>query len=141
MLLNVSYNKPEIFAQIDREVGKPFGFFRRFKDGGIGSPKLFVNSASPEIEHLFSLDSYINTCNVELRPEGIILRFRSILETYALPIPFYKLTIYKGSTDEYSIYRDQHFVKVKGDKPTVVKFFRRLMEAKAEHLDQFERPI
>lgn len=141
MLLNVSYNKPEIFAKIDKEVGKPFGFFDRFKNGGTGSPKLFVISSSQEIDELFELDSYINTCNIELRPNGIIVRFRSILETFALPIPYYRLTLYKGKADEYSVYRDQHFIKVHADKPSINKFFNRIQEAKAEYSERFETPF
>lgn len=141
MLLNVSYNNPEIFAKIDKEVGKPFGFFDQFKNGGTGSPKLFVNSSSEEIDALFGLDSYINSCNIELRPNGIIVRFRSILETFALPIPYYKLTLYKGKADEYSVYRDHHFVKVRADKPGIIKFFNRIQEAKAEYSERFEAPF
>lgn len=134
LLYNVSHNTPEIFAKIDKIVGKSFGFLERFRNGGIGSPKLFVNAASNEIEALFALDSYLNTCNIELRPNGIILRFRSKLETYALPIPFYKLTLYKGKADEYSVYRDQHFVKIRADKPSVDRYLRRVQEAKTEYL-------
>ena len=133
LIYNVSYNTPEIFAKIEKEVGKPFGFLERFKNGGIGSPKLFVNSASSEIDELYSLDSYINSCNIELRPNGIVVRFRSILETFALPIPYYKLVLYKGKANEFSIYRDQQFLKLKGDKPQVIKFMNRIIEAKAAY--------
>ena len=136
LLYNVSHNSPEIFAKIDKEVGKQFGFFENFKNGGIGSPKLFINSSSSEIEELLALDSYTNSCNIELRPSGIIVRFKSKLETYALPIPYYKLTLYKGKADEYSVYRDQHFLKVKGTKPSVIKFIGRIIDAKAEYHNQ-----
>ncbi len=140
MIYNISHNTPEIFAKIDKEVGKGFGFFEVFKNGGIGSPKLFVNSSSSEIEELLSLDSYTNSCNIELRPNGIIVRFKSKLETFALPIPYYKLTLYKGKADEYSIYRDHHFIKIKGTKPGVIKFIGRILEAKAEYHSQFVSP-
>ncbi|MFT6210441.1 MAG: hypothetical protein ACJAYA_000652 [Bacteroidia bacterium] len=140
MIYNISHNTPEIFAKIDKEVGKRFGFFNLFKDGGIGSPKLFVNSSSSEIEELLALDSYTNSCNIELRPTGIIVRFKSKLETFALPIPFYKLTLYKGKADEYSVYRDQYFLKVKGIKPSVIKFIGRIQDAKAEYYSQFVLP-
>lgn len=140
MIYNISHNTPEIFAKIDKEVGKGFGFFEVFKNGGIGSPKLFVNSSSSEIEELLSLDSYTNSCNIELRPNGIIVRFKSKLETFALPIPYYKLTLYKGKADEYSIYRDHHFIKIKGTKPGVIKFIGKILEAKAEYHSQFVSP-
>ena len=65
--------------------------------------KLIINSASIDIHNLLILDQNINTCNIELRPKGIIVRFRSLLETYGLIIPYYKLKIYKGKSQEYSI--------------------------------------
>jgi len=52
MLLNVSYNTPEVFYRMTREVGKPFGLLDRFRNGGIGSPKLFVEGCSAEIGRL-----------------------------------------------------------------------------------------
>lgn len=141
MLYNVSYNDPIVTRKVDQHVGKPFGLLERFKLGGVGSPKLFVTSASEDITNLFALDSYINTCNIEIRPKGIILRFRSILETYALPIPFHQLVIYKGKADEYSLYRGQYFVKVKGSERPVVKFIKRILEAKTNAVVQSEMPF
>lgn len=67
------------------------------------------------------------------KAEGIIVRFRSLLETYALVIPYYKLTIYKGDLGIYSIYRDQHFLKVKADTKAVQKFFTKLLNHKADN--------
>ncbi|MDC0304125.1 hypothetical protein OAL15_03840 [Flavobacteriales bacterium] len=141
MLYNVSYNEPTVTRKVDQQVGKPFGFLERFKMRGVGSPKLFVSSSSQDINNLFALDSYINTCNIEIRPRGIILRFRSILETYALPIPFHQLVVYKGKPDEYSIYQGQYFVKVKGSKSSVAKFIKRILEAKTNAVVQSEMPF
>ena len=119
MLLNVSYNNPEISRKIDAEVGRPFRLKERWNLGGIGSPKLFITASSMEIRNLLILDNNLDSCNIELRPKGIILRFRSLLETYALVIPYYKLVIYKGNLGIYSIYRDHYFIKVKADTKAV----------------------
>ena len=67
-----------------------------------------------------------------MRPKGIILGFRSLLESYALVIPFYKLTIYKGDLAIYSVYRDHYFVKVLADTKAVQKFFKKLLDYKAD---------
>lgn len=131
MLVNVSYKNPDLDKKIDHEVGKPFSFIERFKMGGNGSPKLWVTKCSSEIDELYSLDRYPNTCHIELRPKGIIVRFRSLLETFALVIPFYKLSVYKGSAHEYSVFRDQHFFRVKAEQEPVQLFFRTLMQKKA----------
>ena len=133
MLLNVSYTNSEITRKVDSEVGKPFKLKERWAMGGIGSPKLFITETSIEIRNLLILDNNIDCCNIEMRPKGIIVRFRSLLETFALVIPFYKLTIYKGGFAIYSIYRDNHFIKVKSDTKAIQKFFRKILDFKIEN--------
>lgn len=133
MLLNVSYNNSEITRKVDNEVGKPFKLKERWAMGGIGSPKLFITETSIEIRNLLILDNNIDCCNIEMRPKGIIVRFRSLLETFALVIPFYKLTIYKGGFAIYSIFRDHHFIKVKSDTKAIQKFFRKILDYKIEN--------
>ncbi|RXG27856.1 hypothetical protein [Leeuwenhoekiella marinoflava] len=136
MLLNVSYNNLEVKRKIDTQVGPPFTIRERLKMKGIGSSKLFITSASIEIHNLLILDSYINTCNIEMRPNGIIVGFRSLLESYALIIPYYKLSLYKGKAEEYSIFRDHYFIKIRAkanDKATH-KFIKKIMDYKAENL-------
>lgn len=134
MLLNISYNDPEVKRRIEKAVGKPFSLQKRWKLGGIGSPKLFMNSCSIDIHNLLILDQNINQCNVELRPQGIIVRFRSLLETYGLVIPFYKLKIYKGKAKEYSIYMDHYFIKVLADKESIQHYFKKVIDQKTSNL-------
>ena len=132
MLLNVSYNDNTIREKIDAEVGKPFSLKERWSMGGIGSSKLFITHTSLNIHNLLVLDQNLNTCNVELRPQGIIVRFRSLLETYALVIPFYKLKIYKGKAEEYSIYKDESLMKILADTKAIHNFFSKINTLKAE---------
>jgi len=133
MLLNLSYTNSEITRKVDSEVGKPFKLKERWAMGGIGSPKLFITETSIEIRNLLILDNNIDCCNIEMRPKGIIVRFRSLLETFALVIPFYKLTIYKGDFAIYTIHRDNHFIKVKSDTKAIQKFFRKILDYKIEN--------
>ena len=133
MLLNVSYKDPKIKEKIDTAVGKPFTLKERWAKGGVGSSKLIISQTSIEIHNLLVLDNNRNTCNIELRPQGIILRFRSLLETYALVIPYYKLTLYKGKAQEYSIYKDKQFVKVVADTKATFKFFSKISVEKAKN--------
>ena len=99
---------------------------------GSGSPKLLISSASVDIHKLLILDNNQNTCNIELRPNGIILRFRSLLETYAFIIPYYKLNLYKGKAEEYSIYIDHQYVKLLVRTKDTRKFFSKLKAEKAK---------
>lgn len=133
MLLNVSYNNKEITNKIDREVGKPFTLKERFAMNGIGSPKLFILDCSNEIKNLLILDNNTNYCNIELRPKGIIIRFRSLLETYGLIIPYYKFTLYKTDFGVYTLYRDNYFIKVKSDTKAIQKFFTKLLGYRADN--------
>ncbi|MCJ7466797.1 MAG: hypothetical protein MUO53_08900 [Maribacter sp.] len=132
MLLNVSYNNTAITRKVDAEVGTPFTLKERWKMGGIGSPKLMITETSVEIRNLLILDNNTDTCNIEIRPKGIIVRFRSLLETFALVIPYYKLVIYKGDFAIYSIYRDHYFIKVRSDTKAVQKFFKKILDHKAD---------
>ena len=133
MLLNVSYNDKKVIQKIDLEVGKPFTLKERWAMGGIGSPRLFITETSVEIRNLLILDNNRDQCNIEMRPKGIIVRFRSLLETFALVIPYYKLSIYKGDIGIYSIYRDHHCIKVRADTKAVQKYFRKLLDYKADN--------
>jgi hypothetical protein len=133
MILNVSYNNKGVSKQIDTILGKPFSLKDRIKMGGIGSPKLIITETSVHIHNLLILDNNRNVCNIELRPNGILVGFRSLLESYALVIPFYKLSLYKGKADEYSIYRDNYFIKIQArpkDK-NVHTFMNRILELKS----------
>ena len=131
MLLNISYDDPKVKEKIDAAVGKPFSLKERWVKGGIGSPKLVINQSSIDIHNLLVLDNNLNTCNLELRPKGIILRFRSLLETFAFVIPYHKLSLYKGKAKEYSIYKDKQFLKVVADTKASFKFFSKISSEKA----------
>ena len=133
MLLNVSYNNKEITKKLDEAVGRPFTLRERMALDGIGSPKLFIVDSSIEIKNLLILDNNTNTCTIELRPKGIIIRFRSLLETFGLVVPYYKFTLYKTDFGLYTIYRDQYFVKIKSDTKAIQKFFTKLLGHRADN--------
>lgn len=130
MLVNISYNNPKIKEKIIAEVGLPFTLVERFKLNGTGSPKLHITTTSIEIHNLLILDNNANICNIEMRPKGIIVMFRSLLETFALVIPYYKLNLYKGRAEEYSIYKDHYFIKVKAKQPSIHKYMMKIIDYK-----------
>ena len=133
MLVNISYNEPKIRNTIDELIGKPFTLRERWSMGGIGSGKLMITHTSIDIHNLLILDQNINQCNVELRPKGIIVHFRSLLETYGLVIPYYKLKLYKGKAEEYSIYKDQYTIKVLANTKSIHSFLKKLSEQKVKN--------
>ncbi len=139
MLLNTTYNDPEIKLKIKELVGDPFPLFARLKMKRIGSPKLLITKCSRDIAFILDADQSINSCNIELRPFGIIIAFQKKLETYNLIIPYYKLTIYKGSSDEYTFFIDQHFIKVlaKSSQKTALNFINEIIANKHSYAEIF----
>ncbi|MFT5751407.1 MAG: hypothetical protein ACI828_000235 [Flavobacteriales bacterium] len=132
MLVNVSYNNPEIKRKVDEAVDKPFSFRERIKQRGIGLGHLIITASSTNVQELLDLDNNRNKCNIELRPQGIIIGFRSLLESFALVIPYWKLNLYKGKAEEYSFYIDHHFIKIEAQaKDTRVhSFVKRILSQK-----------
>lgn len=132
MLLNVSVNDPEIQRKIDEEVGRPFSFLERMMMGRNGSTKLIITGASIQIHNILILDDNPDVCKIELRPKGIIIRFRSLMETYGLIIPYYKLTLYKGQAQEYTLYRDTYFIRIGATDKSTHEFMKKVLHYKSE---------
>ena len=126
MLRNISYNDHKIQNEITEMIGESFSFFERIKMNGIGSSNLRIQGCNSEIENLLNLDNNDNRCNIEIRKKGIIVRFRALLETYALIIPFYKLKLFKGESSVYSIYIDNYYIKVLANNKNVHDFFKKI---------------
>ena len=126
MLRNISYNDHKIQNEITEMIGESFSFFERIKMNGIGSSNLRIQGCNSEIENLLNLDNNDNRCNIEIRKKGIIVRFRALLETYALIIPFYKLKLFKGESSIYSIYIDNYYIKVLANNKNVHDFFKKI---------------
>jgi hypothetical protein len=133
MLKNISYNNLNVIDEINKLVGKPYSFLEKIKRGGVGSKKLLITKADKVIENLLLLDQNINNCNIEIRSNGIIIYFRSLLETYGLIIPYYKLVIFKVSENEYTLNVDSKFVKIKIKSEKDYTFIRKIMEEKAKN--------
>tara|TARA_B100001057_G_scaffold116305_1_gene114819 strand:+ start:308 stop:727 length:420 start_codon:yes stop_codon:yes gene_type:complete len=131
MLINISYHDKLIEKKINSIIGPPYSLTDRIKKNGIGSPRLTINKSSDNINNLLVLDKNINYCNIELRPKGIIVRFRSLLETYGLIVPFYKLNIHKEKSYQYSIFYESSFVKLDVRKDIEYSFFKKMMNEKA----------
>ena len=130
MLVNVTYNNPKITRKIENLVGKTYTLTQRLKMGGVVSPPFVIRESSLEIRNLLVLDNNRNRCNIELRPGGIIIGFRSLLESYALVIPYYKLSILKGDLGVCTLHIDHHFMRLEIDTKATQKFLTRILDLK-----------
>ena len=133
MLLNISYNSDKNEELILSLVGEPYNIWSLIKIGKIGSPRLQIISASKEISKLLSYDNNIDWCNIELRPKGVIIRFRSLLETYGLIIPYYKLTLFKSDSNEYSFYCDTIKIKLIAKTKNSIDFIKKILIQKTKN--------
>ena len=132
MIYNISYKDNKQIELINNSVGKPYSLTSRIKLGGVGSPKYYIKSSDKKIDSLLILDNNDNTCNIEMRPKGIIIRFRSLLETYALIIPYFKLSIFKPTGDTYSIHSGDNKIIIFTNTENKRKFIKRVLEQKAK---------
>lgn len=136
MIKNLSYNSKKINTVLLELVGRPFSFIERLKLGGIGSNKFVIADASKEIVELLRLDNNVNYCNIEIRKNGLIIRFRSLLETYGFIIPYYKLIIYKGESNIYSLYKDTSYIKFFADNKSTSLFMKKIIRLKTDYLNK-----
>ena len=132
MILNISYKDNKQLELINNSVGKPYSLIDKIKLGGVGSPKYYIKSSDKKIDSLLILDNNDNTCNIEMRPKGIIIRFRSLLETFALVIPYFKLSIFKPTGDTYSIHSGENKIIIITQTENKRKFIKRVLEQKAK---------
>ena len=132
MIYNISYKDNKQIELINNSVGKPYSLIDKIKLGGVGSPKYYIKSSDKKIDSLLILDNNDNTCNIEMRPKGIIIRFRSLLETYALIIPYFKLSIFKPTGNTYSIHSGENKIIIITQTENKRKFIKRVLEQKVK---------
>ena len=134
MLVNISRDFSEKREDINNLIGKAFPLEDRKELEGTSLHNLIVTAASIEIYNLLVLNEGQSHCNIEMRPKGIIMSFRAGGETYSLVIPFYKLKIYKGRSEEYSFYKDNYFIKIRAgaEEKDVHAFIKKLRNYKAD---------
>lgn len=137
ILRNVSHHDKAIKTEINTLVGRAFHLIDRIKKGGTGSPRLVIATATQEINELLAADNRIRHCSLELRPKGLIMRFKSRLDTYAWVLPFSSLTLFK-SAGFLELYSGGTHVKLSGiaNSRGVQNFIRKLIFAKAEALQK-----
>lgn len=85
-IFNLSYNNKELFEEVYTITGKPFGFFGSIRNGGTGSPPLSFYNAPEEVMKIVNQNVDRKYSNIEILKSGIIIRFKSRLENYGVPV-------------------------------------------------------
>ena len=137
MIRNISYNTKELRQEINDTVGKSYSFLKRIKLKGNGSQRYELIEASDELESLIKRDLNTNFCNIELRENGIILRFRSKLETFGWIVPYHTLSIFKADHN-FTIFSGAEFVRLKAAHNASLNFsfIKKLVNLKSEYFQK-----
>lgn len=140
MVRNVSYNSLKIKAEINSLVGLSYSWLKRIKMGGIGSPKMLILESSWAIQVELKKDTYPDRVYMELRPRGVCLYFRSLLESWVFAIPFRELKIFQ-SDGKLSFYGNQDWVKVECNSSVHIQaeFMRKLLKMKSERIESVSK--
>jgi hypothetical protein len=141
MLFNTTYTNNDDKELINDCLGRPFTFFQSLKMGGTGSKRMIIEEVSTNFNHLRNKVSDINYGNIELRPNGILVRINKGLQNYAWAIPYRQLVIYK--TYGLSLHAQGKFIRF-GNTKTFKEnknFFKKMIRLKVENQEQFAFPV
>lgn len=129
MIYNISYRDRKLDREISEHLGKPFGWFERIKLQGTGSQRFVLKNADETMLEKIGAFQGQMYCNIELRREGLILYFRSRIETYALVIPYYELAVSMKS-NELTLQSDMNEVILTPANGAQIHltFYKKLME-------------
>ena len=111
MIFNTTKTELNTIQQINGLVGKPFNFIKRWLIHGFNGSKYSIVEMKSGFEDLAVGLEDEDHCSIELRPEGILLHFKRLYESYTWAIPYYHLTIYK-SGKVVSIYKNTDYMKI-----------------------------
>lgn len=87
-LLNISYNDPSVKRAVEAACGRPFGFWAGVRRGGVGSARFRLIDGPAALLEAIDREEDRGYCSLEVRPAGMLIRFRSRLETLAVPIGY-----------------------------------------------------
>ncbi len=137
MILDTSYTNKEQIELINDLVGKPFGLMQSIKMKGVGSKRMMIEDASPNMKQYLNLVADINYANLELRPLGILIRINKGLRTFTWVIPYYQLVIYK--TNGSSIHAQGRFIHFRKNQTFKENkaFFDKLLNEKVKYESQY----
>lgn len=138
VILDTTYNDKSNDQLINDLVGKPFSLIEAFKIKGIGSKRMIIDEASPNFKPYLNTISDSNYANLELRPNGILVRINKGLQNFTWVIPYYHLVLYKVNGS--SIHAQGKYVHFRNNKTFKENksFFDKLLNIKVAFDSQFD---
>lgn len=137
MILDTTYTNKDHIELINDLIGKPFSFLQSLKMKGIGSKRMVIEDASPNMKRYLNTVADVNYANLELRPLGILIRINKGLKNYTWVIPYYQLVIYK--TNGSSIHAQGRFIHFRNNQTFKENkaFFDKLLDQKVQYESQY----
>lgn len=138
MIRNITYNNSLIKSEIDQLVGPAFGLWTRLRMKGIGSRRMLISEASPSISQWLNMQNTAKYCYIELRPNGIIVHFRSILETFGWIVPYHHLSVFRNGSI-FHLHGAGEIMKITGINSFApdFSFFQKLMDCQTDWKNQY----
>ena len=137
MILDTTYTNKEDIELINDLVGKPYSFLQSIKMKGIGSKRMMIEDASPNMQQYLNVVADVNYANLELRPIGLLIRINKGLKNYTWVIPYYQLVIYK--TNGSSIHAQGRFIHFRNNNTFKENkaFFDKLLDEKVKYESKY----
>lgn len=137
MILDSTHPNKEHKQIINDLIGKSFSFIEAIKMGGVGSKRMIIEEASPNMKQYLNQVSDINYANIEMRTDGIVVYINKGLKNFTWIIPYYQLVIYK--TNGTSIHAQGKYIHFKNNMTFKENksFFYKLLNAKVNYDERF----
>ncbi|MBT8272414.1 MAG: hypothetical protein KJO77_01320 [Bacteroidia bacterium] len=138
MMLETTYRNKDHEKLIDEYVGKSFTLIQIIKMKGIGSKRMIIESVSPNFQQYLNTGTGLTYANIEMRPNGILVRLNKGLQNFTWIIPYYHLVIYK--TNGASIHAQGSFINFRNNITLKENkgFFKKLLDQKVKHDFQYD---
>lgn len=132
MLFDSTVLSKENIKEVAKLVGPAYSIWDSLRLKGIGSTKLNISRYSRDFKELLEQDNTNNYCNIELRPNGIIVHLNKRATRYSWAIPYYKLSLFHS--DDYSIHSNGSFLRIRKDHLAQKSrsFINKILEQKAK---------
>ena len=130
MIKDTTVLSKDLKREIDQLVGKPFGFIERLKMDGVGSHRMSIAECSEGLLPYLQEFGNLTYCNVELRPNGILIHISKRNSRYSWIIPYYKLSIFRSGN--LTFHAEGEFIRVLDPRHLEMtsKFISKLLEHK-----------
>jgi hypothetical protein len=137
LILDSTHPNKEHKQIINDLIGKSFSFIEAIKMGGVGSKRMIIEEASPNMKQYLNQVSDINYANIEMRTDGVVVYINKGLKNFTWIIPYYQLVIYK--TNGTSIHAQGKYIHFKNNMTFKENksFFNKLLNAKVNYDERF----